>query len=818
MTMFASQWLANAGATYEIDQSIRFNDDDSAYLSRTPGSAGDRRTFTFSCWFKRANITSANAPIFSAGGDDWLMFLSANTLGFNTSGSNYRVVTTQVFRDPAAWTHLVLRVDTTNGTAGDRLRLYLNGSEVTAFGTDTNPTLNFETSFNNTGEHDIGKLVGASQYFDGYLSEIHHVDGSSLAASSFGKTSSTTGQWIPKKYSGSYGTNGFYLKGESSSDLGNDSSGNNNDYSSSGLAAADQVIDTPTNNFATYSPINLDSVTLADGNLFCDSASYWSGAAATAVFPTSGKWYLENLVGNRFGSYACQGFIPANYERISIASEALYYASYGAFVSGKDYGLGVNMNQSKFGFYVGGSGTAHDIYKPDGSTSLYSTGDLYICHALDLDNERYWIGTALTTDSSVTWYGPSGSGADPTDSSTGVDISSWLDVYGSKYGGLLWFHSANQTSGTPDSTIDFGQSGFKFTKPTGYGRLCTADLSDPAIADPSKYFQSTTYTGNGSTQSINQSGNSTFQPDWVWIKNRDAADSHIWTDAVRGATKILESNDADAEVTDADTLTGFESDGFALGDDDKVNTNTENYIAWQWKANGAGSSNEDGTINTTATSVNTTTGVSISTYTGTGSNATVGHGLGVAPKMVIVKRRNTSESWRVWHTAMTDGSYFMNLENTDGQASIAAIWNSTAPTSSVVSVGTNASVNGSSDTHVMYAFADVEGFSKFAAYTGNGNADGPFVHTGFKPAFLMFKVVSTTDSWQVYDTARQDYNVFGRSLTPNANAVESSFSARVDLLSNGFKARSTNTAVNGSGQTYLFMAFAEAPFKTATAR
>lgn len=775
--VFSNNLLMGAGGQasgFDIDQSIRFNDDDSAYLNRTPGSAGNRRTFTFSCWFKRANITSANAPIFSAGADDWLMFLSGNTLGFNSDGSNnYRIVTTQVFRDPAAWTHLVLRVDTTNSTAGDRLRLYINGSEVTDFGTDTNPPLNYETAFNNTGEHSIGKVVGSSQFFDGYLSEINFVDGSSLGPSSFGETSSETGQWVAINYSGSYGTNGFHIDGRDSSDLGDDESGNGNDYASSGLSTADQVTDTPTDNHCVLNVLD-GAGTVSNGNLVnAATGSGFVSRRATIGIPSSGKWAFRvkksanNFMVGVMAPQATDGDPDTN------GVDAVFYYDEDGTSSGD-----IQTRRS-------GSKVVETTDAPAGIAA-----DTFMEVLIDKDNNRLGVvigGTAYVAVDS------------------GVAIQNTMTQ----------IFVATAGSGVT-ATVDFGQSGFTPSQ-TGYKALSTDNLDDPSIIDPSKYFQSTTYTGNGSTQSINQSGNNTFQPDWVWIKNRDAADSHIWTDAVRGATKIMECNDADAEVTDADTLTGFESDGFALGDDDKVNTNTENYIAWQWKANGAGSSNEDGTINTTATSVNTTTGVSISTYTGTGSNATVGHGLGVAPKMVIVKRRNTSESWRVWHTAMTDGSYFMNLENTDGQASIAAIWNSTAPTSSVVSVGTNASVNGSSDTHVMYAFADVEGFSKFGAYTGNNNNDGTFVYTGFKPAFLMFKVVSTTDSWQVYDTARQDFNVFGRSLTPNENAVESSFSARVDLLSNGFKARSTNTAINGS-QTYLFMAYAETPFKTATGR
>jgi len=327
-------------------------------------------------------------------------------------------------------------------------------------------------------------------------------------------------------------------------------------------------------------------------------------------------------------------------------------------------------------------------------------------------------------------------------------------------------------------------------------------------------MEGTLYTGNGSTQSIDQSGNSTFQPDWVWIKNRDAADSHVLTDAVRGATKIISSDSSAAEATDADTLTAFESDGFALGDDDKVNTNTEKYVAWQWKANGTGGSNGDGDLTATV-SANTTAGFSIIKYQGTGSATTVGHGLGVAPKMIIVKDLDNSRSFNVYHDGLTAATKVIYLDQTAAESTDAAIFGS-APTSSVVNIATGGGSNGSGNDYIMYAFAEVEGFSKFGSYTGNNNADGTFVYTGFKPAFLIYKVVSTTDSWEMYDGKRLGFNVQGEQLKANLSNAETD-DTRVDILSNGFKARSTNTAVNAS-QTYLYMAFAETPFKTATAR
>jgi hypothetical protein len=776
MSIIQGTSKAAGGAGYEIDQSIRFNDNDSAYLTRTPSSAGNRRTFTFSCWVKRANITGSNCPILTAGGDEWLMFLSGDTLGFNQDGSNnYRIVTTQLFRDPGAWFHLVLRVDTTNATAGDRFRLYINGAEVTAFGTDTNPPLNYDTAINNTVAHNIGKTSG-SVFFDGYLAEIHHVDGSSLGPDTFGETNDD-GVWIPIKASPTYGTNGFYLTGATSSDLGEDFSGNGNDFSSSGLTAADQMLDTPTNNSSIFSPIascnvSGQALTISDGNLRT-SAGGTSNAieAITQIGPSSGKWYAEftlNAAPQLSNQYPVIGVIGADLN-----------------ITG-----GNNVGNSTYRGYI-----------PNGTISggasygdTFGNGDV-IGVALDLDNQKIWFSKNGTYQNS----------GDPAAGSNAA-FTNLTD-------GLFYrFCISHAGSTATDVTGNFGASAFATAAPTGFLALNTANLATPTIADGSAYFQPVLYTGSTSAQDITFSGNSDLAPDWLWFKARIAS-NHFLFDKVRGVLKTISSDDATAEVTSTGSMTAFGTDGFSLGDggsDNDINgVSGTTYVAWGWAAgNSAGSSNSDGSITSTVTA-NTTAGFSIVKYTGTKSNATIGHGLGVVPKMIMIKDTTNAESWIVYHEGVgNDGNLYLNLTNAKATQ---AVFQDTTPTSSVFSIGTTDGVNKASAVHVAYCFAEVEGYSSFGGYTGNGSTDGAFVYTGFSPSFIMYKVTSTTDSWEMYDTQRRTINPYGTQLKANLSNAETD-DTRIDILSNGFKARSTNTAVNASGATYIYMAFAENPF------
>jgi hypothetical protein len=333
------------------------------------------------------------------------------------------------------------------------------------------------------------------------------------------------------------------------------------------------------------------------------------------------------------------------------------------------------------------------------------------------------------------------------------------------------------------------------------------------ISKPSLYFNTVTFTGtNGSGQSITGVG---FQPDWLWIKHRTDVSTHRIQDAVRGSTKILASNSTVAESTSSDSVTSFDSDGFTHGTNSAIDA-TGNVVAWNWKAGGAGSANTDGSINTTATSVNTTAGFSISKYTGTGSNATIGHGLGAVPQVVLIKELNGTNNWLMSHQPLSaslgDYSRFITLNSTGAVSGAGnVVFQNSAFTSSVFNVGTSAGSNGSGQNFIAYCFAEKTGYSKFGTYVGNGNADGTFVYTGFKPAFVMIKKSSAAgNNWQIRDNKRPGYNTTTGLLKPNSSSAEQN-TDNIDLLSNGFKQRNSAGDDNDSGATYIYMAFAEEP-------
>ncbi len=335
------------------------------------------------------------------------------------------------------------------------------------------------------------------------------------------------------------------------------------------------------------------------------------------------------------------------------------------------------------------------------------------------------------------------------------------------------------------------------------------------LDDPTLYFNTVLWTGDASSnRAITGVG---FQPDWLWIKDRDATENHCLFDSVRGADKRLFSNSTSAEDTlnSSNRLVSFDTDGFTIGLDGNVNGSGDKYVGWSWLGGGTASSNTDGSI-TSSVSASTTAGFSIVSYTGTGSSATVGHGLGAVPKMFMVKRRDSSGSWQVYHGTQ-GATKFLVLNQTGGVQTASSRWNDTEPTSSVFTVNTDPDVNGSSATYIAYCFAEKKGYSKFGSYEGNGNNDGTFVYTGFKPAWVVTKSIDTTSHWNCKDNKRSTFNTVDDYHKLNeATAEDTGVSSHaMDFLSNGFKHRGNNDEVNGS-ETYIYMAFAESPFVTST--
>ena len=333
---------------------------------------------------------------------------------------------------------------------------------------------------------------------------------------------------------------------------------------------------------------------------------------------------------------------------------------------------------------------------------------------------------------------------------------------------------------------------------------------------PTDYFNTVLYTGTGATHNITGVG---FQPDWVWIKNRGITANHHLFDIARGATKYLLTNATNAEATDAQQLQSFDTDGFTVGTNGNVNGSGNNIVAWNWLASNTTASNTDGSITSTV-SASTTSGFSIATYTGNGTaGATFGHGLSSAPEMVIIKRRNSTGNWRVGNIyASSNFSEVLNLNLTNAKGLANSIFNSTAPTSTLVTLGNEADVNGNGSTFVSYCFHSVKGYSSFGSYVGNGSTDGTFVYTGFKPAFVIVKLTSSSgENWYMQDATRDPFNPSGRRIKGNGSDAESNNSAfNIDFLSSGMKMRNTNGGHNGSGSTYIYMAFAENPFTTST--
>ena len=580
-----------------------------------------------------------------------------------------------------------------------------------------------------------------------------------------------------------------------------DASGNKNNWTPNNInsnasseTTYDLMSDTPsladedTGNFATLNPLDIfeTNQTASDGNLkfTCAAQTNWDSALST-IGVSSGKYYYE--VKHESGTY--------NRVMVGICD-----------VAQKDSSTYTGNTSNGYG-YLGTNGQKYNNATTSAYGDTFTVGDV-IGVAVDLDNG------AIYFSKNGTWQ----NSGDPTSGATATGAA-----YTGLSGTYLLGLSLRDTSATTVATINYGQQPFKYTPPTGYKKLNTFNLPDSSITDGSQYMNTVLYTGDGDLTSHPITGVG-FSPDWIWIKRRDGANAHQTYDSVRTLGYVLSTNKTDAEADETSKFVSIDSDGFTI----KSNAGSHNllnatYVSWNWRGSDSTAvSNTDGTITSTV-SANTTAGFSVVTYTGNGTNpSTIGHGLGAVPKFIISKARTgsplttTEQEWNCYSAELGNDKKII-LNNTNAVAS-SSNWGSTTPTSSVYTVGAGGT-NGSGSDFVAYCFAEVEGFSKFGSYTGNGSTDGTFIYTGFRPAFVMVKSSSNTEGWYMWDSSRDAYNASGRWLSANASDAELDYTSSYphDLLSNGFKIRhAANT--NQSGRTYIYMAFAENPFKNSLAR
>ena len=896
---------------YEVERSLRFNSNDASMLQRTLSSNGNRRTFTWSGWVKRSKPDSSSGEALfasttevSSGNSNTYLTFYQDKIYINSynypSGSAYSFTTTQVFRDPSAWYHIVWAVDTTQSTSSNRIKLYVNGEQVTSFSTETYPSQNYEGLINSSSyKMTMGRAfpsLSNNSPLNGYMAEINFIDGQQYDTSYFGETNVITGQWNPKKYVGSYGTNGFYLNfsdnsGTSATTLGKDSSGNGNNFTPNNFSVSagvgdDSLEDTPTNNFCTLNPLKtLGTYTLSNGNLTVSGSARFDSVGTFAV--SSGKWFWE--ITNTDVGIAYNGILNINQFRTAP----------GAIGSGGVYT-----------HYVY-DGTKYRDANPSGASAYgasYTDGDI--------------VGVALNLDDNeITFY--------KNGTSQGA-ITIPNDLY------TAYLYS---DSGSYNYSINFGQRAFSYTAPTGYKALNSANLPEPTIKLPNKHFDTLLWTGDGNYPRVITGLQ--FQPDWHWTKTRNQSYGHGMYDSVRGtgSSKALRVDDngieGDASIAPYIDLSSFNSNGITYADPsdaiDIGNGNGYTIVGWNWNAgdtdgktyavtvvsdsgnkyrfdgfgtsavtldlaeggtyifdqsdssnaghplrfsttaNGThgggseyttgvttagtpgssgaytqivvaasaptlyyyctqhsgmggqantnstlGSSNFDGSIQTTV-KVNATAGFSIVSYDSSNTNgSSFGHGLGVAPDHIIFKNRDQSENWLNYHAELGTSKYlFFDLTSGAGTSSN---WISTS-SSVFTHNNTFASANNGSN-YIAYCFSEVAGYSKFGSYAPNGSTDGNFIFLGFAPAFFLIKNTNTTRNWLIFDNKRNTSNERTINLKPNtAGADDTDSNLKLDFLSNGVKLRGIGGSMNtGDGVNYIYLAFAESPFKNARAR
>ena len=775
----------NRNGGYKMQRSVRLRGS-AGYLNRTLGASGSTTQWTFSAWVKRGTLGTLTT-IFSSciTGATYvqsvLAFDSSDRLWYyqysNASNYTVNVTSTAVFRDPSAWYHVVMKFDANTSS----MIVWVNNQQVIN-------SSSFSTTYrliNSNNVHYIGnyayQTVDPGKY-DGYIAEVNFIDGQALTPSSFGETNPYTGVWQAKRYTGTYGTNGFYLNFSDNSAataaaIGKDYSGNGNNWTPNNISVTagvtyDSMLDVPTQwadggngrgNYCTGNPLLTynggggAAMALKNGNLdFERGGAGWAMAGSTIAVST-GKWYWEATFVKTGSGDGVLGIHKTNTSLFQIVG-------YSGDPDGYGYSASGNKQNNSTGSAYGSS---------------YTNGDV-IGVALDLD-----AGTLV-------FY--------KNNASQGTAFSSLSGEF------FPAFSSDNGT-GTGYFRSNFGQRPFSYTPPSGFKALNTQNLPTPTILKGNQYFDVALQTGNTTGRTVSGLA---FQPDLVWVKNRAGSINRRWgvIDSVRGVNKTISTALTDAEVTSqTDLLTAFNSDGFTIGADAGLygwNGFAESYAHFTWKR-GA------------------TQGFDIVTYTGDGTSPrNISHNLGVAPAMVIVKSRSAVASWMVKHKNLSTNNNLF-LEATSAQSSPSNGYIQDLNNSSTFGVvnggGGVANINTNGATYVAYLFAEVAGFSRFGSYTGNGAADGPFVYCGFRPRWVMIRRTDSIGNWRVWDTSRSLSNVSAATLLPNSSGAELTTSnENFDILANGFKLRNLDSEQNASGGTYIFAAFAENPFKNALAR
>jgi hypothetical protein len=705
MPVFNNALAGAAGASgielgpLTVTRSLRFNSADSSRLSRSPSSVGNLLTWTWSAWVKRSSSGALDHLLsarVSANNYASLYFSTDGALVFAGSkgGNLFNVTTDAFFRDQAAWYHVVVRLDTTQATAANRIKIWVNNVEQT-YSSSTYPDQNSNLAINNSTPHYIGISYLLLNAYDGYLAEVNMVDGQAASPTDFGEY--VNGVWQPLRYTATvYGTNGFRLDFStttSTTTIAEDKSGRNNDFTATNISVSgtgtDSFIDSPMDytpasgnnggNYATLNPLDGNPTGLSNGNLVAASAN-----AYPTIIPGSGSWYYE--------------------------------------VNGTGYN---------------------------------------------------WDGT--------------------------------------------------RANFTPRAgTHNFGQRPFSGTVPGGRLSVCTTNLAASGVTDGSTAFDVVTYSGNSSTNTFNVG----FGSDFVWIKSRsNALDSQVF-DRVRGVNRTLSANTTTLETTATNSLTSFDSDGFTLGSDpnNNVNDTGKTYVAWTWEAGTSftNTANANGASISSSGYRSPTNGFSIVSYTGNyTNNATVYHGLNAVPDFIIVKNRDlTNTDWPVYHSVYNASTEDCLYLSTGGTGSSTARWRTDSGTqfsTNTFGLARKDDINGAGEDHIAYCWTTIPGFSSFSSYEGNGNTNGPFVNTGFLPRWVMIKNIDASGGWIIFDTQRGATNVIGPVLTASLSLAEGN-APYIDILSNGFKLRSTDSSLNTNANTYIYAAFADRPFKTARAR